>query len=69
MSSFDAIPMVPTGIEPPADGSAYAVMQGELIAAGSRLRVYQLSTGQRVINADDVHNFFGIGAELMEAMQ
>lgn len=67
MTSFDAIPMVPTGIEPPADGSVYAVMQGELVIAGSRLRVYQLSTGQRVINADDVHDFFG--ADLLEILQ
>lgn len=67
MTSFDAIPMVPTGIEPPADGSVYAVMQGELVVAGNRLRVYQLSTGQRVFNADDMNEFFGF--DLLEILQ
>lgn len=67
MTSFDAIPMVPTGIEPPTDGSAYAVMQGELVVGSSRLRVYQLNTGQRVIDADDVKEFFG--PDLLERLQ
>ncbi len=57
--NFDVIPMFPTGAEPPADGGSYAVMQGELVVDGHRMRVYQLNTGQRVINAEDVHDFFG----------
>ena len=59
MTSFDAIPMVPTGALAPEDGSAYAVMQGELVVDGQSLRVYQLNNGQRVINAEDISSFFG----------
>lgn len=36
-----------------------ATHQAELVIAGCRLRCYQLRDGRRILNADDVHAFFG----------
>ena len=43
----------------PAGELPYATHEGVLHIAGSELRVYQLSDGQRVFDADDFARFFG----------
>lgn len=47
--------------EDTGDGIPYAVMEGVLNVGTHSLRCYQLNTGVRVFDADDVHAFFGGG--------
>ena len=48
-------------VESPADEKSevpFVTHTGVLEIAGTRFRVYQTSTGQRVIDGDDVEDFF-----------
>lgn len=47
--------------EAPTDGIPYATHAGILDLAGSRLRVYRLSDGRRIVHADDLQAFLGGG--------
>ena len=45
----------------PAPGwTLFATHEGEFEIAGKVLKVYQLSNGQRVIDADSLKQFFGL---------
>lgn len=55
---LDRIDWRPTGLPSTVDGSLYATHTGELEIAGFRFRCCQLSDGSRVLDADDVHDFF-----------
>ena len=41
------------------DGSSYATHHGMLRIAGFEPKCYQLNTGQRVIDAEEMERFFG----------
>lgn len=60
---LDDVEWKPTGMT--GDGSAlpYATHKGVIVIDGKRLKVYQLNTGQRIIDADDFEKFFGNVAE------
>lgn len=45
-------------IPAPDDGTLYATHEGVMDLGEMRLRVYQLNNGQRVIDAQDVEDFF-----------
>lgn len=52
-------PLVPC--DPPADTSSglpYATHAGAIVIGSKRIRVYQLNTGERIINAEDLEAFF-----------
>ena len=59
----DAIALLPLtpvpGGFPGADGLPTVTHAGVFVVGGHGLKVYQLSDGRRVIDADDVHRFFG----------
>lgn len=58
-SEFESTALRP--VPPPAgnpDGLPYPTHAGELRVGGHVLRVYQLNTGERVIDAGDVAAFF-----------
>lgn len=58
-SEFESVALRP--VDPPADpsgGLPYPTHAGELRVGGHVLRVYQLNTGARVIDAADVAAFF-----------
>lgn len=40
------------------DGLPYPTHEGVLDIAGAKIRVYQLNTGVRICDADDIENFF-----------
>ena len=42
------------------DGIPYATHEGVLEIAGMKLRCYRLNTGQAIIRADDIADFFRI---------
>jgi hypothetical protein len=44
------------------DTLPWATHEGVLTIGGASLRVYTLSNGQRIIDADDLAAFFGFGA-------
>lgn len=46
----------PDNISP---NTKYTTHEGIMTLGESRLRVYILNTGQRIINADDLNEFFG----------
>lgn len=56
MDAVDWKPCEAPGTDP---GIPYATHKGEMHIAGLRLRCYRLNTGQAIIDADDVNNFFG----------
>jgi hypothetical protein len=66
---LDAIEWTPVerNLEGPVGGShdnlPFVVSRGVLELGGIVLRVYQLDTGQRIIDADDMNNLFGKMAE------
>jgi hypothetical protein len=41
------------------DGTPWATHEGVMDIMGHKLRCYRLNTGQAIINADDMHDFFG----------
>lgn len=49
-----------TGAQPGNDGLPYATHYGVLHIGELEFRVYQLNTGQRVIDAEDMRAFFEI---------
>lgn len=52
----------PTGnTDDDADGIPIATHSGILEVAGQKLRVYRLNTGEAIINADDLVEFFERG--------
>lgn len=56
---LDAIDFTPIErTEDPAPGVLYATHEGILRIQGFDFKVYQLSDGRRVIDADDVEHFF-----------
>lgn len=46
-----------------------AISEAVMVIGGHELRVYQLEDGTRIINADDVHKFFGTVEKCTEAMR
>jgi len=42
-----------------SDGLPHVTHEGTLDFCGTKFRVYQLSSGDRVIDADDIKEFFG----------
>lgn len=62
-SALDGVRWVAVASEPPEGSSdlPYVTHEGVLSIAGFDLRCYQLSDGQRVLDADDVRAFFGEG--------
>lgn len=59
---FSALPMEPLAYDGAAPEGLHATHVGVLAFYGFDLRVYQLSNGNRVIDADDVKAFFGAPA-------
>lgn len=55
---IDAVAMTPLPASPHEGGGLYATHEGRLTVGAFTFRVYQLSDGQRVIDADDVERFF-----------
>ena len=56
---LDGVDWKPTRQSPNADGMPYSTHEGVIDFFGHPLRCYQLNTGQRVFDADDVAVFFG----------
>lgn len=52
--AMDDVKWEPTNQTAPEDGSRYATHSGVWSFMGATLRVYQLNTGERVIDADDL---------------
>jgi hypothetical protein len=53
---FDGVQWTARTDPPPADDSIpYATHSGELDLLGMKFRVYQLSDGRRLVDANDVH--------------
>ena len=58
--AVEVLPMV--AVPPPEenpDNLPFPTHEGEMRIGSFKLRVYQLNTGQRIINADDLNAFFG----------
>lgn len=59
---LDSVVWEPTGADGAnADGLPYATHSGVLTLGELELRVYQLSDGRRIIDADDFVKLLGIG--------
>jgi hypothetical protein len=52
---------------PVNDGVPYVTHQGEFKVGEDTFKVYQLSDGQRVIDAGDVEDFFGVAVTIVPA--
>jgi len=60
---MNAVDWKPVEPKTDVDGNLpHVTHEGELNFAGAYFRVYQLSDGQRVLDADDVETFFSDGA-------
>ncbi len=57
---FDGVEWKPTGAVDDGSGVPFATHEGVAHVGGSALKVFQLSTGQRVIDKDDAERFFGV---------
>ena len=62
---MDAVTWRPTPWGDDEPGGLHATHEGVLSMPGAEFRCYQLSDGQRVLDADDVMRFFS-GGEQME---
>jgi hypothetical protein len=60
---FDGVAWVALPPQEPRDGLPVATHEGVLDLGGAKLRVVQLSTGQRIIDADDLVAFFASALE------
>ena len=56
---FKDVKWEPVEVDPPTDGTPYATHEGILQLGNHSLRVVQLNDGRRVIDADDLREFFG----------
>lgn len=60
MSMFDAVPMIKLeGAKAPADGTPYATHAGSITLFDRTIKCFQLNTGDRVFDADDIASLFG----------
>lgn len=57
---LDSVDWKPTGLDPRDYPGKVVTYEGELVIDGFRLRCYQLGGGERVFDADDVAEFFGL---------
>ena len=55
---MDSLEWTPTGATPGQDGLPYATHTGVLMLGEMALRCYQLSNGQRVLDAKDLAKMF-----------
>jgi hypothetical protein len=61
---FKDVAWEPTGLtEPEDDGIPVATHRGTLNLFDAHFRVYQLSDGRRIFDAEDVNAFFGMTTE------
>lgn len=54
--AWKPVPRLPTA----GDGLPYVTHEGTLTFGETALRCYQLSTGQRVVDGEDLAEFFGL---------
>ncbi len=64
MSILDSVKFTEVPPPPEPGDLPFVTHEGDLTIAGHCMRCYRLSDGRAIINADDMHAFFGaVGAE------